>query len=97
MTPPSSGYSSRRRLESPVTNEFVKCWGGRGVECEDLSLELGLTKDGELQGNTKLQSDLSMLNRFVGVRDAGHGHARSTTARLYRLARSPPGHWGRSL
>ena len=53
--------------------------------CEDLSLELGLTKDGELQGNTKLQSDLSMLNRFVGERDAGHGRARSTTARLYRL------------
>jgi hypothetical protein len=56
VTPPSSGYSSRRRLESPVTNEFVKCWvvagGGWGVVCcEDLSLELGLTKDGELQGN----------------------------------------------
>jgi len=26
-----------------------------------------------------------MLNRFVGERDAGHGRARSTTARLYRL------------
>jgi hypothetical protein len=55
------------------------------VWCEDLSLELGLTKDGELQDNAKLQSDLSMLNRFVGVRDAGHGRARSPTARLYRL------------
>jgi hypothetical protein len=31
------------------------------------------------------QSDLSMLNRFVRVRDAGHGRARSPTARLYRL------------
>jgi hypothetical protein len=78
-----------------VTNEFVKCWGGGGG-FEDLSLELGLTKDGELHGNAKLLSDLSMLNRFVGVRDAGHGRARSPTARL-STARSPPGHWGRSL
>ena len=56
MTPPSSGHGSLRRRESPVTNEFVKCWGvGRGsVWCEDMSLELGLTEDGELQGNTKL-------------------------------------------
>jgi hypothetical protein len=87
VTPPSSGYSSRRRPESPVTNEFVKCLGGwRVLWREDLSLELGLTKDGELRGNTKLQSDLSMLNRFVGVRDAGLERARSRTAGLlYRL------------
>jgi hypothetical protein len=57
-----------------------------------MSLELGLTKDGELQGNTKLRSDFSMLNRFVGVRDAGHGRARSTTTSTVSTVRSALGH-----
>jgi hypothetical protein len=62
--------------------------------CEDLSLELGLTKDGELQGNTKLQSDLEhaqpvlseCVMRVTGV----------LGAQLYRLL-APPGHRDRSL
>jgi hypothetical protein len=33
-----------------------------------------------------------MLNRFVGVRDAGHGRARSTTTSTVSTVRSPPAH-----